>query len=97
MPSKHLLAAMLFVWGGTSFGLYTLSLAILGERSSLAELAAANTAFVMVYEVGSVSGPILAGAAMEVAGRDGLIALTVAACALFFLAERLWRVERAPR
>jgi MFS family permease len=97
LASKGLLAAMLFVWGGTSFGLYTLSLAILGERSSLAELAAANTAFVMVYEVGSVSGPILAGVAMNAAGRDGLVGLTAAACALFLLAERFWRAGRPLR
>ena len=95
LPSKPLLAAMLFVWGGTSFGLYTLSLAVLGERFSLAELAAVNTAFVMVYEIGSISGPILVGAAMDLAGRNALAAVTAAACTLFFLAETRWRAGRA--
>jgi sugar phosphate permease len=85
---------VLFVWGGTSFGLYTLSLALLGERSHLAELAAANTAFVMVYEVGSISGPILVGAAMDLAGRNALAAVTAAVCVLFFLAETRWRAGR---
>jgi MFS family permease len=89
-PSERLLAAVLFVWGGTSFGLYALSLAELGERSSLAELAAANTAFVMVYEVGSISGPIAMGAAMELAGRDALAAVAAAACVLFFVADARW-------
>jgi MFS family permease len=95
LPSEPLLAAALFVWGGTSFGLYTLSLAVLGERCSLAELAAANTAFVMVYEIGSISGPILVGAAMDAAGRNALAAVTAAACTLFFLAETRWRAGRA--
>jgi len=95
LPSKPLLAAVLFVWGGTSFGLYTLSLAVLGERFSLAELAAVNTAFVMVYEIGSISGPILVGAAMDLAGRNALAAVTAAACTLFFLAETRWRAGRA--
>ncbi len=94
LPSPGLLAAVLFVWGGTSFGLYTLSLALLGERSSLAELAAANTALVMVYEVGSISGPILVGAAMDLAGRNALAAVTAAVCLLFFLAEARWRAGR---
>jgi MFS family permease len=95
LPSEPLLAAVLFVWGGTSMGLYTLSLAVLGERTSLAELAAANTAFVMVYEVGSISGPILVGAAMDLAGRNALAAVAAAVCALFFLAETRWRAGRA--
>jgi MFS family permease len=95
LPSKRLLAAVLFVWGGTSFGLYTLSLAVLGERCSLAELAAANTAFVMVYEIGSISGPILVGAGMDLAGRNSLVVVTAAACTLFFLAERFLISPRA--
>lgn len=97
MPSHALLAAVLFVWGGTAFGLYTLSLAALGDRSSLAELAAANTAFVMVYEVGSISGPVLVGAAMDVAGRQGLVAVAVVLCSVFFLVDWRWRAERAAR
>jgi MFS family permease len=95
LPSERLLAAALFVWGGTSFGLYTLSLAVLGERCSLAELAAANTAFVMVYEVGSLSGPVLAGAAMELAGKEALAAVAAALCVAFLAAETRWRAGRA--
>jgi len=93
-PSRALLAAVLFVWGGTAFGLYTLSLAVLGDRSSLAELAAANTAFVMVYEVGSISGPVLVGAAMDLTERQGLVAVTVTLCSVFLLFERRWRTKR---
>jgi MFS family permease len=95
MPSHALLTAVLFVWGGTAFGLYTLSLAVLGDRSSLAELAAANTAFVMVYEVGSISGPVLVGAAMDLAGRQGLVAVAVTLCSVFFLVDGHWRAGRA--
>jgi len=96
LPSRALLSAVLFLWGGTAFGLYTLSLAILGDRSSLAELAAANTAFVMVYEVGSISGPVLVGAAMDLAERQGLVAVTVTLCSVFLLLERRWRPGRPP-
>jgi MFS family permease len=94
LPHRALLAGLLFVWGGTSFGLYTLSLALLGERSSLAQLAAANAGFVMVYELGSMSGPVLVGAAMHAAGRDALVAVTAGACALFLVAETRWRAGR---
>lgn len=48
---------MIFVWGGVSWGMYTLGLALLGERFQPAQLAAANAAFVMTYEMGSITGP----------------------------------------
>jgi MFS family permease len=94
LASAPLLSATLFLWGGTSFGLYTLSLAELGARSRLAELAAANTVFVMVYEVGSLAGPVLAGASMQLAGRNALVAFTASACVAFFAVER-WVDRRA--
>ncbi len=56
---------MMFVWGGVSWGMYTLGLALLGERFQPAQLAAANAAFVMVYEVGSIAGPVVSGAALD--------------------------------
>ena len=68
---------------------------MLGERSSLAQLAAANTAFVMVYELGSVSGPIVVGAAMHAAGPDALAAVAAAACLALLLADTRWRAGRA--
>ena len=49
---------MMFLWGGVSWGIYTLALGLMGERFAATELAAANAAFVMMYEVGSVGGPM---------------------------------------
>ena len=77
--------AMMFLWGGVSWGIYTLALGLMGERFSATELAAANAAFVMMYEVGSVGGPIISGAAMDVWPLYGLpIVVAVAAGALLF-------------
>jgi MFS family permease len=56
---------MMFVWGGVSWGMYTLGLALLGERFQPAQLAAANAAFVMTYEMGSITGPVVSGAALD--------------------------------
>lgn len=56
---------MMFVWGGVSWGMYTLGLALLGERFPSSQLAAANAAFVMIYEAGSITGPIVSGAALD--------------------------------
>jgi MFS family permease len=75
---------MMFLWGGVSWGIYTLALGLMGERFPATELAAANAAFVMMYEVGSVGGPIISGAAMDVWPLYGLpIVVAVAAGALF--------------
>jgi MFS family permease len=76
---------LMFLWGGVSWGIYTLALGLMGEKFPAADLAAANAAFVMMYEVGSVGGPILSGAAMDVWPLYGLpIVVAVIAGALFF-------------
>ncbi|MGH6960686.1 MAG: hypothetical protein ACREE7_09400, partial [Dongiaceae bacterium] len=86
--------AMMFLWGGVSWGIYTLALGLMGERFPAKELAAANAAFVMMYEVGSVGGPIISGAAMDIWPLYGLpIVVVVAAGALlvFGLLRNHWR------
>jgi MFS family permease len=74
---------MMFVWGGVSWGMYTLGLALLGERFQPAKLAAANAAFVMMYEVGSITGPIASGAALDRWPTYGLPAAVGLVAALF--------------
>jgi MFS family permease len=75
--------AMMFLWGGVSWGIYTLGLGLMGERFPAAELAAANAAFVMMYEVGSFFGPVVAGGAMVLLPLYGLpIVVAIAAGAL---------------
>ena len=71
--------AMMFLWGGVSWGIYTLGLGLMGERFPAAELAAANAAFVMMYEVGSFFGPVVAGGAMVLSPLYGLPIVVAAA------------------
>ncbi len=72
---------LMFVWGGVSWGLYTIGLAMISDQVTRDQLAAANAAFVMTYEIGSVGGPILAGMALDHFARFGL-PLIVAVAAL---------------
>jgi MFS family permease len=84
LGSDPWLWVMMFLWGGVSWGIYTLALGLMGEKFPATDLAAANAAFVMMYEVGSVGGPILSGAAMDVWPLYGLpIVIAVVAGALF--------------
>jgi len=83
--SPLLLWPVLFVWGGTVVGLYTISLAMLGDRFEGGELARANAVFIMLYCVGSILGPPLSGGAMDLFGNDGLVVVQIVVCTAFFL------------
>jgi len=63
---------ILFVYGGVVVGMYTVGLALLGQRFTGADLAAANAAFVVMYSAGALVGPIAGGAAMDISDPDGL-------------------------
>ena len=82
-------AALLFVWGGVTGGLYPVALAHLGSRYSGADLASANAAFVMLYSLGMLIAPPLLGRGLDwwnphgfVAGLATLLALYAALVAM---------------
>ncbi|MDI4658629.1 MFS transporter [Xanthobacter autotrophicus] len=63
--SSPLFLAMIFLSTGIVGSLYTVGLAHLGARFHGADLAAANAAFVMLYSVGLIVGPPVAGLGMR--------------------------------
>jgi MFS family permease len=67
----HVMAALLFVWGGAVAALYTIGLAHLGTRLVGSDLASANAAFVLCYGIGMVLGPQAIGIGMDTFGNDG--------------------------
>lgn len=71
MTNWHVMAVLLFIWGGVVAALYTVGLAHLGSRLSGRELASANAAFVLCYGLGMVVGPQAIGAGMDIFGTDG--------------------------
>ncbi len=91
--------ALLVVWGGMVTGFYTLGLGILGQRFAPADLAAANALFIVCFEAGNVSGPILGGWAMDLWQPHGLLlvmALAAAVTLLFAFEGRRARPGAAP-
>lgn len=84
-------AACLVVFGGVVGSLYTVGLAHLGQRYAGRDLAGANAAFVMLYSAGLTAGPPLAGAAMDLAGPQGL-PLALAAMLGLYVATALARI-----
>ena len=89
--NSWLIWPVMFVWGGVSFGLYTLSLIQLGERFTGQTLIAGNAAFAFVWGIGGIVGSPATGLAMQRVGHQGLplsLGLLCCALAVFLVAER---------
>jgi len=68
-------------------------LAVVGEEVEARDLAAANAAFLVMYQLGAILGPAAAGVAMSVSPVSGFVnamalAMTLALAALLWLAGR---------
>jgi MFS family permease len=82
---------LVFVWGGVSFGIYTMTLIQLGERFTGQALIAGNAAFAFVWGTGGIVGSPATGLAMQLIGHQGLpssLGLLCCVLAVFLMAER---------
>jgi len=70
-------SAIAFLLGGVVLGFYTVGLAIVGERVDVVDLAAANAAFLVMYQLGAILGPVVAGIAMTSSPILGFFATMV--------------------
>lgn len=82
--------ALAFFGGGISLGLYTAGLALLGSRFQSGGMAAANAAFILIWEMGTLSGGPLAGSAIALLGAAGFPLVTTGAM-IGVLLITLWR------
>jgi predicted MFS family arabinose efflux permease len=64
--------AVVLLWGGISFSIYPVALALLGQRMKGGDIARANTAFSLIYILGGLVGRPLTGGAMDAFGEPGL-------------------------
>lgn len=88
------LYAVMFVYVGLATTLYTLGLALIGDRFSGGAIAAANAAFVMAYGMGSLLGPPVAGTAMDIIDPQGVLIAMSAMAALFLGVLAMRSVQR---
>ena len=84
------MAASCFIWGGAASGLFAISLTMLGERYSASQVAGATAILVMVFEVGSLIGPLIGGRVMDAVGPMGFI-YTVTSFTFIFLVISIYR------
>lgn len=89
--SSWLIWPLAFVWGGASFGIYTMALIQLGERFTGQALIAGNAAFAVVWGVGGITGSPATGLVMQLIGHQGLpisLGLLCGVLAVFLIAQR---------
>ena len=73
VPAQSLsIVGVIMLWGGISFAIYPVGLALLGQRFNGGDIARANTAFSLIYVMGGLVGRPLTGAAMDAVGEPGL-------------------------
>ncbi|MDX3927463.1 MAG: MFS transporter [Shinella sp.] len=75
---------LLFVWGGAFVGIYTTTIAILGDRYKGGELVSVYALLSIAWGLGALAGPLIGGMAMEVSPH-GLPVFAAVACGLFAL------------
>ena len=80
-----LVLPLLFIQAGVASGLYTVGLALLGERFSGGAIAAANAAMITVYGLGSLFAPPVTGIAMDSIGPHGLMLVLSIISGSYFL------------
>ena len=90
LDNFYVMAASCFIWGGAASGLFAISLTMLGERYSASQVAGATAILVMVFEVGSLIGPLIGGRVMDEVGPMGFI-YTVTSFTFIFLVISIYR------
>lgn len=75
---------LLFLWGGAFVGIYTIMLTLVGSRFKGSELVGIYAAMGLMWGLGALLGPLLAGFAMN-ATLHGLAFFTAAICGAFTL------------
>ena len=84
-PAALALWSVVVAWGGTMGATFTVGLTLLGERFRDVELVAANAVYSLLFGLGGLAGPFLAGAAMDRFGPPGFPASLIAVAALYTL------------
>lgn len=96
ISSDLMIWPLVFAWGAAVGGMYTAGLSGLGSKFAAGDLPTASTGFTMVWEVGALFGPVIAGAAMQVWDPHGLAAVLAMLGAFLLLASlRFGRVVTA--
>ena len=82
-PAALALWSVVVAWGAAMGATFTVGLTLVGERFRGVELVTANAAYALLFGLGGLAGPFLAGAAMDRFGPPGFPASLLAVAALY--------------
>ncbi len=85
-----------FAFGGLMFSLYGLSVAHANDHLEAAQVLDATRGLLLIYGLGALSGPLMAGAAMDAVGPAGLPAFSTAVATVLALFALYRTTLRAP-
>ena len=94
--NPYLIIFALMISGFASTSLYTVTLAYLGERINVADIAFATSLFIIIYELGEYLGPIIVGFNMNIYGNSGFIytlSSFVIVCIIFGIIRSLFKIN----
>ena len=92
--NPYLIIFALMISGFASTSLYTVTLAYLGERINITDIAFAISLFIIIYELGEYLGPIIVGFNMNIYGNPGFIytlSSFVIVCIMFGIIRTLFK------
>ena len=92
--NPYLIIFALMISGFASTSLYTVTLAYLGERINVTDIAFATSLFIIIYEIGEYLGPIIVGFNMSIYGNSGFIytlSSFVIVCIIFGIIRSLFK------
>lgn len=96
LPSAPYNVIFAFIFGGLIGALYTMGNVLMGERFRGADLAAASTVFVVMWNLGTLIGPPIGGVGLDLSPGLGLpLALTLMVASILpFAISAAWRAGR---
>ena len=96
-PGALALWSVVVAWGGAMGATFTVGLTLVGERFRDVELVAANAVYSLLFGLGGLAGPFLAGAAMDRFGPQGFPVSLFTVGALYALFATWRQATRARR
>ncbi len=76
--SNTLMLGLAFLFGGFAFPIYALSIAHANDLVEPGDRISVSSGLLLIFGLGAVAGPVIASAAMEVAGHQALFFFTAA-------------------
>jgi MFS family permease len=87
--------ALVAVFGAAIYAMYPVIIAHANDNAAEGSYIATSGGLLLVFGLGSIVGPLVAGAAMSAVGPTGLF-MTAAAAHILLILQAIWRISRRP-